>query len=388
MQHIVQMLRSLPRDFDVCSDEPSALAVLSDSDLVRGVALAIAQPKLTRTSSFILHAPLELFARAALLPLAPPRQRSAGRLRIAKIAAEYAEGDELPPPFVDFPSVDYAMGALLEALREGDPETADVALGSLTGKVAPEVICAALADPVASSLAGAAHTPLLLAALPVASAQYGDLSILLRTAVRTLASESALRLSWVDERLKTEGPDDLWNALEHPPHVDVPTDFVAPTMLAVEANGFAARLLNRATQQPGPGTTHTLMRIAARSMIQDDPKYAPYGWTHCLTLPQGVLSLERYSKQLNRLTRIAATFVLGFRATLGSAQLDRNWRVVGALPHVPTLAGYAVAHADAHLAKYTVACLKAASDDVEARGLFLAAAKYLADWWRDHPIAE
>src|SRR5262245_48663864 len=116
MQHIVQMLRSLPRDLDVCSDEPSALAALSDSDLVRGVALAIAQPKLTHTSSFILHAPLELFARAALLPLVPPRQRSAGRLRIARIAAEYAGGDEIPPTFLDFPTADYAIAALLGAL--------------------------------------------------------------------------------------------------------------------------------------------------------------------------------------------------------------------------------------------------------------------------------
>ena len=47
------------------------------------------------------------------------------------------------------------------------------------------------------------------------------------------------------------------------------------------------------------------------------------------------------------------------------------------------LATYAASHHDAHLAKYTLACLHAAHDDPDAAGLFRAAATRLALWWRD-----
>ena len=52
---------------------------------------------------------------------------------------------------------------------------------------------------------------------------------------------------------------------------------------------------------------------------------------------------------------------------------------------ISRLAGYASTHPDAHLAKYTVACLDAASADPEATRLFLAAAAHLGAWWRQLP---
>ena len=42
----------------------------------------------------------------------------------------------------------------------------------------------------------------------------------------------------------------------------------------------------------------------------------------------------------------------------------------------------AALHEDAHLVKYTLACLHAAADDREFAGLYLAAAAHLVEWWR------
>ena len=48
---------------------------------------------------------------------------------------------------------------------------------------------------------------------------------------------------------------------------------------------------------------------------------------------------------------------------------------------IPELAARAATHEDAHLAKYTLACLDAAADDPSQRRLYLAAAAYLGAWW-------
>ncbi|MHB1785435.1 MAG: hypothetical protein ACYCS7_04690 [Acidimicrobiales bacterium] len=49
------------------------------------------------------------------------------------------------------------------------------------------------------------------------------------------------------------------------------------------------------------------------------------------------------------------------------------------------LATRAGAAHDAHHAKYTLACIRAAAADPPARRLFLAAAAYLGAWWAHHP---
>jgi hypothetical protein len=50
-----------------------------------------------------------------------------------------------------------------------------------------------------------------------------------------------------------------------------------------------------------------------------------------------------------------------------------------------TVAARAAAHHDAHLVKYTLACLHAADDDPGERRLYLSAAASLAGWWAQHP---
>jgi hypothetical protein len=155
--------------------------------------------------------------------------------------------------------------------------------------------------------------------------------------------------------------------------------------------------------------------VAALSMLQDDPDQAPYGWTHCLTMPQATLDIAHRTDDPRRAIAVAATYVLGFRATQSSSAIDPAWtppspadgdpesllaggpdRAAALVWHARSertrllheLASYAACHHDAHLVKYTLACLDAVAADPEGASLFLAAAAYLAAWWTARPHLE
>ena len=74
-------------------------ADLSDARLSELIALVLSRPKVARASSFVLHAPLELLARTALLPMVEPPAREAARQRLLWLGAAYREaGAEVPDP--------------------------------------------------------------------------------------------------------------------------------------------------------------------------------------------------------------------------------------------------------------------------------------------------
>ena len=116
-------------------------------------------------------------------------------------------------------------------------------------------------------------------------------------------------------------------------------------------------------------------------MLVDTPDHAPYGWSHCLTIPQAVLGIAPRLEDPDRALAVAATQVVAFRAALGRAPLPD--RPPAGLPTVdPTeLATAAATSHDAHVVKYTLACLDAAAADPAAADLYLAAARHLLDWW-------
>ena len=389
---------------------------VSDRALVDAVAEAITPPKVGASSSFVLHAPMELMARARLMSLAPPSARPEGRRRIAEIATQYARsGPEIEPTRRAYAGETAALAALTAAIPAGDVDEADGALVWLLERSSRPALIAGIADAVIPALGAAAHAPILLAMFlrsPVLGEAYGAL---LRAPVRYLTLQGAARLTWPSRAAVHASArcGDLLGALLSPPHVDSPSMSIAPTMLAVEAGGLAERLLAAPTQSLSlEDAGRSLLRLAAGSMLQDDPRHAPYGWTHCLTLPQGVLTLAAVAADQRAAIRIAATHVLGFRATLGIAELEPGRPLppsaAGALrgatpseaasiafdtpveeagPLRAALAGHAVGHGDSHLAKYTLACFDAADRDPEAAPLYLAAAAYLGAWWEENPGA-
>jgi len=299
---------------------------------------------------------------------------------------------------------------LAAALRAGDADAVDSAFLFLLPRISVKEFSAALAEEILPSLGAAGHASILFMMLRAAAGRFPGLGALLRSPLRALALEADLRLTWMETEapLPESAAPGLFDRLAAlPSRIAVSSSAIVPTMLAVERDGYAARVLASATNvMTAPEAERILLRVAALSMLQDDPAHAPYGWTHCFTIPQATLSLADVASDVTRVVRIAATHVLGFRATLGSACLQYPYapgRRTGdsVLQRDPVdaaavafstgddqrrslsaqLIERAAVHADAHLAKYTMACLTAADRHPEQSALYLAAAAYLGAWW-------
>ncbi len=422
MQAPASLLRALPSGLANAPAGPalwaqSPLSRLSDAALGAAVAEAISAPKRQADGSFLTHAPLELAARLGLLPIAAPSARDQARRRIAAIAGDYARaGEEVETRARQFTNSDAAIAFLKLAIREGDIDGADATLVFLVPRVSASVLRSALAQAVLPMLGAAAHAPILLANLPRLEGDISGAGALLRAPVSMITSTSEARLTWheTDHNRATDSDAEsgLFQRLSAPPPVRSTSPFIAPTMLAVEAQGYAARQLGGATSALSvERAACTILRVAALSMLQDDPASAPYGWTHALTMPLGVLGCADAIEDKRALIRVAATYALGFRATLGRAAIvdappprPRSDEILdvdpidaaGAVYHATlarlpaiksTLATRAVTHTDAHLAKYTLASFEAAARDPAASRLYLAAAAYLGAWWDAHPDA-
>jgi hypothetical protein len=393
----------------------SPLSQVRDATLASAVAAAIAAPKLEADSSFLTHAPLELAARFRLLPMIAPAARDQARRRIAAIAGDYARaGAEVETAPGSFSDAAAALAFLKRALAKGDADGADAALLYLIPQIPAAALSAALAEDMLPMLGAAAHAPILLADLPLLDRDLDGAGSLLRAPVSMIAKMAEARLSWHaranDEAFPGDAEQELFDRLRAPPRVFSSSVYIAPTMLAVEADGYAARMLGDVSAAISvEAAARAILRIAALSMLQDDPASAPYGWTHALTMPLGVFGCMDFIENRRAAIRVAATYALGFRATLGKARLDdapparpRTAEIfhvepiaaAGAVYHADdarlpaiksALATRAAAHADAHLTKYTLACFDAAARDAGAERLYLAAAAYLGAWWDAHP---
>lgn len=376
--------------------------MLSDAELVDAAARTISVPKEAPADSFVLHAPLELLARAALLTKVRPRDRDAARDRIVALAAEY---DDAGPPAEPAPVAD--PPDLAAAIAAGDLDATDAAAralaehGDLVGVVAA-------VDAFVDSTAAAGHAPIYADLLPKVAPRSRAALALLRPLARELARNPAWRIEWLDVAgPPTAGVEDLLDSLLATPLLGPPgSPFIHPLVHQVDVKGVAAEVVG---PHLGPGPTDPATALAARraiaragvlSMLQDDPGQAPYGWSHALTMPlsAGIVS-----------PAVAATHLVAFRAGLGTLRPDPAWvpepvaaDPVDALAGPPPLAaaaawhldpgprredlvaavvGRAAVHPDAHLAKYVLACSDGAALDPAWKHAYLAAASFLVAWW-------
>lgn len=358
-------------------------------DLARLIALAAAEvsvPKAAPADSFVLHAPLELMARVQLLAYIPTTLRAPAVDRIEWLRAEYAAaGGPVDEPAVVGGPIDPT--ALLRAIATGDQEAVDAMAASWLPAMSAAEVCGALGEAVAPSLAAAGHSPIGLALLLRGAGTAELPTTLLRGPLRSLAAQPDWSIDWHRDIVEGGRPDALYDALRAAPHLGEPgSNSIFPLMSQAQQPGVADRLLGPvlADRYDVPAALHTLTRVAAWSMIHDDPAQAPYGWSHALTMPQGVMTLAGAGVAARTALAVAATHLLGFRVAYGAAALPT--RIEPAAPRVSAaeLATAASAHADAHLVKYTLACLHAAGDDPAFAGLYLNAAASLLDWWRAH----
>lgn len=410
--------------------EDLGLDQVGDDRLLDLAASMVAVPLDAPPTSFTLHAPLELLARRRLLGLVDPDRRRAVRQRMAWVAATYRDAGPAvgPAPLGRFGDADAASAALVTSIDAGDLDGVDAAVAWLAERASLDDVLA-LGDALVPRLAAAGHAPIALLLLARVAPRSRAALGLLRPLVRVLADQPTWRVGWIDDRSWSEGPadvDGLALAVASVPRLGVPgSDFVYPLVHQVDAGGQAAEAI---APHLGEGIDvaaagRSLVRVAARSMLHDDPAAAPYGWTHCLTLPQAAMSVARRSPDPLPVLAVAATYVVAFRAAQGRSPrpdavladeppepptvgpleaLDAEPQVAAAAAWhaadderptlVAELAARAGAHPDAHLAKYVLACVDAAADDPGYQRLFVAAAASLVARWgpipADDPLAE
>jgi hypothetical protein len=405
--------------------ERRALGRLGDAAFALEVSRVLSVPRDERSDSFVLHSGLELAARTGLLGLVSPERREATRLRMLSIGSTYESGYEPVDrsPESEFAGAGAAVTALSAAIADRDLERADDAAAFLGSTCTSADLRRLLADVVVPSLAAAAHGSIFLYLMP-RIAPRGELSgAMLRPLVRELTRDAGLELEWIDrakirlaatDQVPLESVPELFEAIALLEHSNPGHDFIFPVMHAVDSSGQAEDLLAAPLRSNDAASIAvTLLRAATWSMLEDDPDKSPYGWSHCLTLPQAALGVASAMTDPAIAVAAAATFVVGSRVamTTGSispyqvepcpAVLD----LAGAIHESPVtaataawhlatddewgvrseLASRAAVHRDAHLAKYTLACIDLADwDRVHARD-HLAAAAHLSAWWAQLP---
>ena len=389
------------------------LGTVSDDRLFDLVADIVGEPRTDPASSFVLHAPLELLARRALLEYVEPARRQSARMRMVTLAADYeAAGAGVPAcPVRPFASPAAAVAGLERALDAGDLEGVDDAATWLARNASTAAV-ARLAGTLIPRLGAAGHAPIYLFGVPRIAPRSRAALGLLRPLARELAREPDWRVEWIDDWHPAPAPNaDLTGALLGTPQLGVPgSDFIYPLVHQVDASGVAAEVLGSVVTDDVATVPRALLRVAAWSMLQDDAAYAPYGWTHCMTLAQAAAGLATATADPARALAVAATYVVAFRAALSATPVTPGYdpepvtisardaldappplaaaaafRAPGVeLPElVSELATRAALHEDAHLAKYTVACFDAMQADPGSERLYLSAAAYLGAWWKE-----
>jgi hypothetical protein len=349
-----------------------------DERLLRWATEIVGVPKEAPADSFVLHAPLELMARAALLPLVSGAGRDHARERLVWMVATYeAAGASVVPPVKTPPpaSVERAIQSLLQAIEASDLDDIDRFASWLGKHGSADEVRRGLAPALAPSLAAAAHGSIALHLL--GRSPHIDGSVL-RGVAREIGRNPHQCVAW--EGLAT-GSRPLVDPLLEAPMLGMPeSSFIFPMV----ANGAesARRILADVSSDP-VAATRALSRVAAWSMLQDTSAHAPYGWTHTLSIPQAVMHL---GLEPVLAVSVAASQVMGFRASMGTRVLERSQALpdLGPLDRA-LLASRASKHFDAHLVKYTLACFDAADRDPEMAQLYLTAATHLADWWEEQP---
>src|SRR4051812_36994311 len=160
----------------------------SDARLVAEIGDVLAIPRSDPADSFVLHAPLELVARAALLPFVQPAQRDRARQQIAAIATDFEEfGPPVSEPAADgYDTVKSGADHLLAAIDRGELDDVDQVARWLGRAASSAELQALLSAAVVPRLAAAAHAPIFLFELPRISPRGEVTGELLRGLAREL----------------------------------------------------------------------------------------------------------------------------------------------------------------------------------------------------------
>lgn len=416
-------IRGIPPS-DICKAyKDRNLARLSDAELFSNIVDILHYPRY-KIDSFILHAPLELISRFALLNFLPPNRRELARLQMIALGACYEskEGEvrSLSPP-KNITSPNQIFEILYKAVSEGDIDMADSA-GAWIGEHIDAGIFAKQALNILLDYVGAAaHGPIFVALLTrVGPILERKAMAMTRVFTRQLAKEYQRKLMTPKLEVASEiNPSEeivkdlFWESMKG----------IAPAPLEggvgvwsiinnVETSGVARDLLAQAWAMATPNNweaaIHGIAKAAAYSMLQDTDAHAKYGWSHCLSIPHGLWVSARFTDDKMGIIRQASIIGTGFRRAHGIKQLYEDLELpivtmpldealkVGPIEAAAvafyargreaanvstTLATAASIRNDAHLVKYVLTCLDAGGLLPAAEPLFRAAAAYLVAIW-------
>ncbi|MEP6626303.1 MAG: hypothetical protein ABJC79_17780, partial [Acidimicrobiia bacterium] len=215
---------------------------LSDVQLVQAIADRVQIPRREPANSFILHAPLELLARATLLPWVRAEGRALARLRLVAILAEYEAEPAADLTTAPTPTADAATCAaeLAGALGAADLEAVDRWSQWFAATARPDELAPLLGAAVLPSLAAAAHGAIFLYLFPRLAPRGEATMGLLRPLARELGRSPQLRLDWISTRPTTGGGSvaAAADAIGRIPVMGVPgSTFIYPVMHQVDDTG-------------------------------------------------------------------------------------------------------------------------------------------------------
>jgi len=401
------------------AEEPSDAGVLRSA--IDRAAYPAKEPR-----SFALHAPLELLARAALLPHVAPAARALAREQVTACGRHYAATTAPLPGVPERAPEGAGLPDLLAGIEAGDlPGTAALAR-ELARALPMDRLAAALAPATVDTLAAAGHAPIFFQrAARLDAARAADARALLAALAPELARTPQLRIRWQPAPRDAGDTEAVCDAVERSLAATTASDAggvgsIFGMVHATETAGVPERALGDALAldwaRPAVAErlTRLACRVAVRSMLAEAPTFAKYGWSHALTLAHASRDLLRLGADPVRCTRNALLYVLASRHTMariplpaaapphaGDGPLAEALRgdpeaAAACAWHAPeggraawrTLASAAAVRNDAHLVKHTLSALEMAHEDPEAAPLYrAAAAKLVAVWVREQPDA-
>jgi hypothetical protein len=409
--------------------ERRELEALSDSEVCRQATAIISRPPAEGGSSFTLHAPLELMARAGLLPLVDPRERKLARLQLIASAVAFESstiGREGPAKVAEFSNPGDAKAEFTRVFEKGDADGLEAIIMQYAVQFGTAGLVELLTPLALPTLSGASHSHIGLWLLlrHGRTCDVGDVS-LLRAAARALASDRKGKLKSFsgmaiegDKTLKDDPAQvekDVIAKLKAPKRGKESYGSMRALVTAGEATGnadslFADFVQHELTHDQIDGAFRGILRTCAHNMLQHDEKYAKFGWSHCLTLPQAACGLSTFNINRRLALATALVWITAYRSVLSDHDLDLEWKpaklkespsLKEALQTSPDAAAARVWYADSeeipsikqalateasirtdqHLIKYTRACMDATSFDPSSERLYLSAAAHLCSIW-------
>ncbi|MFV1992017.1 MAG: hypothetical protein ACC652_14895, partial [Acidimicrobiales bacterium] len=362
------------------------LSDLPDKEVVRLASDALAVPR-TELNSFTLHAPLELASRAATLPFVEDEHRPLARLRIASLAQGFLRsGGPVPATrSAQLDSVDEALAMLRSAIDEANPDQADTAATWLSQHAQADEIALAAQGDLLLEMGAAGHAPILFAAY----LREPDLDPTpMRGTARYLAQSSGIgvEMDWLDLPSRPAGDANQLRTALGTIHKTREPGFGIWTLVTDAHKAGLMAGLPRVDDEAIEDGFRTLFRVAAHSMITDDPDHAAYGWSHALTMPLGLYETLSTHDRPREALDVATILSAGFRLGHGAGPLATDVTSQEAAPRSATeLINAAAIRHDAHLIKFVQACLLAAAIDPDYDEVYRHAAGHLVDWWIANP---